>query len=155
MGFCLFEYATKRGRYMAVNPAFVKNVVAEEPMDEVPVVTLVLSCALEGEFPKAIGTVDDVQETLLKATKVAVVGTELKIISGNDLKKTLPGVVNNLHQVMIVEELFPDEVPGEMDSPTINRMTGEDGKVRYIVERPGQFIMKANRGGEIIALTYR
>ncbi len=157
MGFCLFESAEGHRLHVAVNPAFVEDVISKGntgagyPLSEIAMTAGVFDRTL-----LVVGKDREVWDILKKGTKIAIQPADIRIFSGKRNLTNRSLRMNNLNRVAVVIEVFPETLEGvTLDTTTASYMYLEDGKSQLIVERPGLFVFRANHKGDIPALSYK
>lgn len=147
MGFCLFEHATTRDIFFAVNSAHVLDVVPQaEQSRERPVCLLTFGFKPQKFQTLAVGSKADIESLLREAAKIALMKAEVHILTGQRMKHPKPLLLNQPDRVALVREMFFDEfaATGDESFVTASELFMADGAPRQIVERPGTFVLRAN-----------
>ena len=154
MGVCLVEHALTRGISVAVNPAYVEDVVSQNGLKAKKAVCLLdIGVDLKGFRPFVMGAQESVLDLLRQAAQVGVQQISLRSIGGENKLRPSNFLMNRSDRIVLVREMFPDEFTGDPDSfTTASEMFLEDGSTRMIVERPGIFVGKANENGRLMGL---
>ena len=149
MGFCLFEHAELSGFYFAVNAAHVDDVIQKS---EKPAVCLIkMDQPIDGFESLALGNQDDIRALLMNTAKIGVRKAEIQALAGVRNRHPRPILFNNTNRVVLVRELLPEDFGAQEESSfaTASQLYMNNDKPRFIVERPGVFVQRANAGGQI------
>jgi len=150
MGFCLFEDADFPGSFVALNSNYIEDI------EEAPNAQGALVCRVRFTVPLAhdgvdinlriIGQVEEIWALLKQASKIGLGKAKLHLM--NKLSaRPIPLLINQPDRIMMVRELQPEEFMNEDSSLiTASRLFFQDGKNRYISERPGTFVSLTNAG---------
>ena len=148
MGFCLFEDADFRGSFVALNSNHI------EDMEEAPNAEGMPACRVRFTMPlthdgadiilRVIGQADEIWALLNEASKIGLGKAKLHLM--NKLSaRPIPLLINQPDRIMMVKELQPEEFMNDDSSLiTASRLFYQDGKNRYISERPGTFVSLTN-----------
>lgn len=153
MGFCLFEDADVNGQFLAVNSSFIEGIMRIEGLADRPTCQLQLTQNISenGEVKafRVIGTPDDVDAVINKATQIGLNKAQLNIWNKFSIKPT-PLLINKPGRIIAVCELLPEDFMSEhKDITTASIVYYEDGTSSYILERPGYFVTLTNQDGQV------
>lgn len=156
MGFCLFEDADFDGLYLAVNCQYIDNYDQDGTKGGRPVTRLFFTAPLmrdgTAQDIRVIGEPEDLDNVLKQATKIGLSKANLNILNRFS-DKPMPLLINNPGRIMVVRELMPEEFMGKNASIlTASILYFEDGKNRFISERPGRFCVLTNQGSHVPVL---
>ncbi len=156
MGFCIFEDWDRPGAYFAVNSSHVKDFYKRTPVSgeaahEHCLIVFANSLGVDGvpERFTARGSEEQIGRMLDEAAKIGVTKCNLNIL-GNLSAKPVPFLVNNTDRIGAVREIASEILfQAKPHVTTASVLLFADGQHRLITERPGQFALNANAGGQV------
>lgn len=152
MGFCLFEDVDFPGSFLALNSKHVQDITPVKSAAERPVCAVQFTAPLyQGSAEVQLyiaGEPEAIWALLRQASKIGLGKARLHLM--NKLSaRPIPLLINQPDRIMLVRELPPEEFMSEDFSLlTASRLFFEDGKNRFISERPGTFVSLTNAGRE-------
>lgn len=151
MGFCLFEDIDFPGSFLALNSKHVQDVTPDassgtaRPVCHIDFTAPLYQGGVEIKV-RIAGEPDAIWALLHQASKIGLGKAKLHLM--NKLSsRPIPLLINQPDRIMLVRELQPEEFMDVGASlVTASRLFFEDGKNRFISERPGTFVSLTNAG---------
>lgn len=153
MGFCMLENPDRSCGWVAVNPAYVESVQADQHDGYDGAVTRLnfvsgvntqdISCLVKG-------SPQDIENIFKKAARIGMGKALVQLLGSRNAKMPTPIQMGHTNRIVLIRELLPEEFPpSRAEIVTCSLIIFEDNTRRCVMSRPGMIARKVNAQGKV------